>query len=151
MPDDPDLGALLAALFPRLIAMEEPILAAAGLSMWEYTIATELAAAEALSQVELSRRTRRDPTRLGKHLDELESRGLVSRERSADQRQRTVRLTRAGDKAYATAKRRIRAAEDELLAAELSAADVRRLRQLLTRLTRSSGSRKLGGAHPRDR
>lgn len=134
MPDEPDLGSLLARLFPRLIAMEEPILTEAGLSMWEYTIATELAAAEALSQVELSRRTRRDPTRLGQHLDELESRGLIARERSADQRQRTVRLTPAGTKAYTRAKRRIRAAEDELLRTQLSATDARRLRQLLIRL-----------------
>ncbi|MFE5641664.1 MarR family transcriptional regulator [Rhodococcus sp. NPDC056516] len=61
--------------------------------MCEYAILTEVASSTAMSQVELSRRTRRDPTRLGRHLDELVSRGLVSRERSRDQRQRTVGIT----------------------------------------------------------
>lgn len=134
IPDEPDLGALLARLLPRLLALEEPILAEAGLSMWEYAIATELAAGAALSQVELSRRTRRDPTRLGRHLDELEGRGLITRERAADQRQHTVRLTTTGKRTHARAKQQIRAAEDALLATGLSAGEGRRLRQLLTSL-----------------
>lgn len=132
--DEPDLGALLARLLPRLAALEAPILQAEGLSMWEYAIVTELASGDAVSQVELSARTRRDPTRLGRHLDDLADRGIVVRERSADGRQRTVRLTKQGRAAYSRVKQAIRQIEDDLLTASLSAADARRLRQILARL-----------------
>ncbi|GAB3311525.1 MarR family transcriptional regulator [Epidermidibacterium keratini] len=132
--DEPDLGALLARLLPRLAALEAPILQAEGLSMWEYAIVTELASGDAVSQVELSARTRRDPTRLGRHLDDLAARSIVVRERSADGRQRTVRLTKQGRAAYSRVKQAIRQIEDDLLTASLSAADARRLRQILARL-----------------
>lgn len=132
--DQPDLGAALAQLLPRLAALEEPFLRAAGVSMWEYTILSGLVSDDAVSQVELSTRTRRDPTRLGRHLEDLESRGLVVRERSTDQRQRTVSLTKTGRSTYARLKKQIRAAEDELLAAHLSAAEAKRFREALAKL-----------------
>lgn len=132
--DEPDLGALLARVFPRLAALEEPILRDAGLSMWEYAIVTELATSEVVSQVELSRRTRRDPTRLGRHLDDLESRGLVTRARASDGRQRTVHLTRSGQLVHEKVRRAIRAVEDELLHSRLSTRDAARLRRLLAQL-----------------
>ena len=130
----PDLGAALAQLLPRLAALEEPFLREAGVSMWEYAILTALASGDAVSQVELSARTRRDPTRLGRHLEDLEGRGLVVRERSADQRQRTVNLTKTGRSRYSRLKKQIRAAEDELLAAHLSAAEAKRFRETLAKL-----------------
>ncbi|WP_258725936.1 MarR family winged helix-turn-helix transcriptional regulator [Cellulomonas sp. NS3] len=132
--DEPDLGALLAQLFPRLAALEEPILRDAGLSMWEYTILSALASDDVVSQVELSQRTRRDPTRLGRHLDELASRGLLTRERASDQRQLAVRLTPAGRSLHGTVKRAVRSVEDELLHSVLSRADAARLRLVLARL-----------------
>lgn len=137
--DEPDLGALMARVLPQLAALEEPILREAGLSMWEYAIVTELASAEVVSQVELSRRTRRDPTRLGRHLDELSGRGLVARARASDQRQRTVRLTGSGRVLYMKVKKRVRVAEDEFLHSALSAAEATRLRHLLARLAALSG------------
>ena len=93
--DEPDLAALIFRVLPRLGALEEPVLRDAGLSMWEYAILTEVASGAAVSQKELSRRTRRDPTRLGRHLDELVSRGLVGRERSQDQRDNRHRTVAA--------------------------------------------------------
>lgn len=132
--DEPDLGALLARVFPRLAALEEPILREAGLSMWEYAIISALASNEVVSQVELSRLTRRDPTRLGRHLDDLASRGLVVRERASDQRQLSVRLTSSGRSVYAEVKRSVRVVEDELLHSAFSGRDAARLRQLLARL-----------------
>lgn len=129
-----DLGALLARVLPRLMSLETPILQEAGLSMWEYAIISELAAGAAVSQVELSTRTGRDVTRLGKHLDELAARRLVDRERGPDQRQRTVRVTDAGRRVWTTARRAIRAAEDDYLHAVLAKDDARRLRALLSRL-----------------
>ena len=95
---------------------------------------TALASGDAVSQVELSARTRRDPTRLGRHLEDLEGRGLVVRERSADQRQRTVNLTKTGRSRYSRLKKQIRAAEDELLAAHLSAAEAKQFRETLAKL-----------------
>lgn len=134
---DPDLGALIARLIPKLMALEEPILAEAGLSMWEYAIVGELAAGTALSQVELSRRTRRDTTRLGRHLDDLVARGVVERQRSTDQRRHTVQLTHDGHAAHQRVKQRIRAAEDELLRTVFSAAKAAEIRRLLTLLAES--------------
>ncbi|MET9326601.1 MarR family transcriptional regulator [Tsukamurella sp. NPDC003166] len=133
-PSGPDLAALLARLFPRLMALEEPILAAARVTMWEYAILSELVSETAISQVELSRRTGRDTTRLGKHVAALEARGLVSRDRAADGRQRTVGLTDEGRAVQARAKRAIRAAEDELVAASLSPAEAGDLRRMLAEL-----------------
>ncbi|MGQ4616904.1 MarR family winged helix-turn-helix transcriptional regulator [Nocardia sp. R7R-8] len=132
--EEPDLAALMFRVLPQLAALEEPLLREAGLSMWEYAIMSELVSTQVVSQVELSRRTRRDPTRLGRHLDELATRGLVVRARAQDQRQRTVGLTDSGRTVYATVKNRVRAAEDELLHATLSTVEATDFRQLLTRL-----------------
>ncbi|QCQ91184.1 MarR family winged helix-turn-helix transcriptional regulator [Rhodococcus sp. SGAir0479] len=131
---EPDLAALMARVLPRLAAMEEPLLRDAGLSMWEYAILTEVSSSAAMSQVELSRRTRRDPTRLGRHLDALVSRGLVSRERSRDQRQRTVGITSGGRTLLDAVRGKIREAEDELLHAVLTTSDAAILRDMLIRL-----------------
>jgi len=132
--DEPDLGALMARVLPHLAALEEPILHDAGLSMWEYAIVTELASNTVVSQAELSRRTRRDRTRLGRHLDDLASRGIITRERSSDQRQRAVGLTRKGRTLYEKVKKSVRTVEDEFLHLTLSSRDAARLRHLLRRL-----------------
>jgi DNA-binding MarR family transcriptional regulator len=132
--DEPDLGALMARVLPHLAALEEPILREAGLSMWEYAIVTELASNPVVSQAELSRRTRRDRTRLGQHLDDLASRGIITREPSSDRRQRAVRLTRMGRNQYEEVKKKIRTVEDEFLHSALSSRDAARLRHLLRRL-----------------
>lgn len=132
--DEPDLGALLARVLPHLAALEEPILREVGLSMWEYAIVTELASNPVVSQAELSRRTRRDRTRLGGHLDDLASRGIITRERSSDQRQNAVRLTRKGRTLYEKAKKSIRTVEEEFLHSTLSSRDAAHLRHLLKRL-----------------
>lgn len=132
--DDPDLGAMLARMFPRLLALETPILETAGLSMWEYAILTELHAYASVSQAELSSRTGRDPTRLGKHLADLEGRSLVTRERSQDQRAHLVALSPDGRRLFTSVKRKIRAAETEFLHARLGADEGDQLRGLLRRL-----------------
>ncbi|MFF1553263.1 MarR family winged helix-turn-helix transcriptional regulator [Rhodococcus erythropolis] len=129
-----DLAALMFRVLPRLAALEEPLLRDAGLSMWEYAILTEVASSAAMSQVELSRRTRRDPTRLGRHLDALVSQGLVVRERSRDQRQRTVGITSSGQTLLDAVRGQIREAEDELLHAALTESDATTLREMLARL-----------------
>lgn len=137
--DEPDLGALIARVLPRLAALEKPILQEAGISMWEYAIITELASNPVVSQAELSRRTSRDPTRLGRHIDDLESRGIITRERSNDQRQNAVRLTQKGRTLCEAVKKSIRTVEDEFLHLTLSSRDATRLRHLLRRLAEDRG------------
>lgn len=144
MSDEPDLGALLARILPRLMALEEPILSEAGLSMWEYAIVTELASGTSVSQIELSRRTGRDPTRLGRHLDDLASRGLVVREQSGDHRRRSVHLTDRGRELYEHTKTRVRLAEDDFLAETLSAQDGAAVRRILALLAGSADARVAG-------
>ena len=131
---EPDLGALLGRLIPHLITLEEPILRAAGLSMWEYAIVSEIAATPAVSQRELSERTGRDPTRLGKHLDELQQRGLVSRDRSGSRRQWTVSTTPEGRSLHDGVRAEIRAVEDELLRGAMSDSQAATFRRLLKSL-----------------
>ncbi|WP_161965406.1 MarR family winged helix-turn-helix transcriptional regulator [Rhodococcus sp. P1Y] len=134
---EPDLAALIFQVLPRLGALEEPILRDAGLSMWEYAILTEVASGAAMSQRELSRRTRRDPTRLGRHLDDLVSRGLVNRAKSRDQRQRTVEISADGHTLLNEVRGKIRSVEDELLRAGLSESEGGQFRRLLARLAAS--------------
>ncbi|NMD54712.1 MULTISPECIES: MarR family winged helix-turn-helix transcriptional regulator [Tsukamurella] len=133
-PAEPDLAEALGVLGRRLLTLEEPILRDAGVSMWEYAILTTLLRGGAVSQVELSRRTGRDTTRLGKHLAELESRGLIAREQADDARRRIVAATADGADVQQRAKQEIRAAEDALLAARLSDEEAATLRRLLARL-----------------
>lgn len=132
--DEADLAALLARIFPQLAALEEPILAAAGLSMWEYTIATELSSATVVSQTDLARRTGRDPTRLGRHLDDLTERGLVTRTQASDRRQRSATLTPDGLDLHRTVKAQIRRVEETFLRSRLSAAEAARFRRTLEML-----------------
>jgi DNA-binding MarR family transcriptional regulator len=113
-----DLGALAAALMRRMIAQEEPILQAAGISMWEYIVLDRLGAAPARSQAQLARWTGRDTTRLIAHLDRLEQVGLVERRPVAsDRRHNAIALTDAGRVKLTLVKRNIREMEDRVLAA----------------------------------
>lgn len=112
-----DLGALLSQLLGVVVEREEPILAAHGVTKWEYVILDRLAIEDGLTQKELARRSRRDPTRLIAHLDELSKRGLIAREvDDADRRRRTVRLTEKGRKLVRSAGDDIRQMEAGLLA-----------------------------------
>jgi DNA-binding MarR family transcriptional regulator len=130
----PDLAESVGILGRRLLTLEEPILRDAGVSMWEYAILTTLLRGGPTSQVELSRRTGRDTTRLGKHLAELEERGLVVRGQDDDARRRIVSATDDGTAVVLRTKHAIRVAEDALLASRLSDEESAALRRLLARL-----------------
>jgi DNA-binding MarR family transcriptional regulator len=111
-----DLGALAAALTRRMIAEEEPILAAAGLSMWEYIVLARLGETSVESQSALAKSTRRDSTRLIAHLDRLESAGLLRRTVSPDDRRHhQIALTDAGSEVLHRVKHDIRAMEQRML------------------------------------
>lgn len=116
--DDPgeDLGALLSQLIGVVVEREAPILEAHGVTMWEYVILDRLVGEDGLTQKELARRSRRDPTRLIGNLDALGDRGLIAREiDESDRRRRTVRLTDAGRELVRAARREIRQMESGLL------------------------------------
>lgn len=129
-----DLGALFARITRQLITAERPLLAAHGLSMWDYVLLSQLGTGPAGTQLALAEAIGYDKTRLVGLLDELEREGLVSREPDPiDRRARIVRLTRAGRVRHAAARTDIRAMEADLLS-RLSAAERRSLLALLPRL-----------------
>ncbi|MBM9503071.1 MarR family winged helix-turn-helix transcriptional regulator [Actinacidiphila acididurans] len=111
-----ELGALLSQLLSVVVEREAPILAAHGVTMWEYVILSRLWGESGLTQKELARRSRRDPTRLIGHLDTLGDRHLIAREvDGSDRRRRTVRLTDEGRELVLAARRDIRQMEADLL------------------------------------
>jgi DNA-binding MarR family transcriptional regulator len=131
---DEDLAALVSRLGRRLRAAEEPVLARAGLTMWEYVALAHLARAPAESQQTLAATMGYDKTRLIALLDGLEQRELITRAAEPpDRRAHKVRLTPAGERSFAAAQRGIRELERELLA-PLAPADRTTLRASLARL-----------------
>ncbi|MBV9792861.1 MAG: MarR family transcriptional regulator [Actinobacteria bacterium] len=132
-----DLGALFSRLLQVVGDREEPILAAHGLTMWEYVILVPLLGQPGLSQKELAARSRRDPTRLIGNLDALEERGLITRAvDAADRRRRMVQLTGSGREVVRDTRRQIRAMEADLLAV-LPPGEQAALRQNLAATLRS--------------
>jgi DNA-binding MarR family transcriptional regulator len=112
-----DLGESLARLLRAVIALEEPVLAAHGLVMWDYVVLSALGESDAPAQAVLAGFVGRDKTRLIPILDRLEARGLLRRDVDpADRRNRVVRLTDEGRDLLGTCRRGIRAAESDLLA-----------------------------------
>jgi DNA-binding MarR family transcriptional regulator len=132
-----DLGVLLSRLLEIVIERETPILAARELSMWEYIVLASIESEPGLSQNELARISRRDSTRLIRHLDELVARDLVVREVDpGDRRRHVVRLTDAGAERFRATQDDIRAMEAKLLSA-LPEAEQQQLRGALATTLRS--------------
>jgi DNA-binding MarR family transcriptional regulator len=126
-----DLGSVLSRLLEAIVEREAPILSSHELSMWEYVILVSIAEEPGLSQNELARKSRRDPTRLIRHLDELAERGLIVRDVDAtDRRRRVVRLTDSGSARVRATQEDIRVMETRLLQA-LSREEQDRLRSYL--------------------
>jgi DNA-binding MarR family transcriptional regulator len=112
----PELGHLLTRLLRDVIAREEPILAAAGLRMWDYAVLTALAEQDAPTQAQLAATTGRDKTRLIGNLDRLVELGLVHRAPDpADRRNRVVSLTPEGRRVLRRCQAGIAAMEQDLL------------------------------------
>jgi DNA-binding MarR family transcriptional regulator len=123
-PDNrPDLAAMVVRLGRALVAIEQPILDAHDVSMWGYVVLTALRDEPTRAQATLARAIGADKTRLIPILDELQRRGLISREPDpADRRVHVLGLTPAGRELHAGVQAAIRAAEVRLLA-RLPAAD----------------------------
>lgn len=111
-----DLAALFSRITRRLVAAEGPILAAHGLTMWEYITLYRLARQPAQNQAELAQAIGYDKTRLIRVLDKLQQQGLIDRQPDpADRRSHLVRITTVGAARHAAAQADIRVMEERLL------------------------------------
>jgi DNA-binding MarR family transcriptional regulator len=111
-----DIGALLSRVLDIVVEREEPILRAHGVSMWEYVILSRLEGQDGITQKDLARESRRDPTRLGANLDALGERGLISRSVDpGDRRRMVVRITGDGAALTGRVRAEIAAMESEVL------------------------------------
>ena len=129
-----ELAAAFNRLTRRAVALELPVLAAHGLTMWEYVVLSGLVDGPAQTQARLAEAVGRDKTLIIPILDALEARGLLVRSPDpADRRNKVVALTAPGSALRAAVARAIGAAEEEVLG-PLDAAERRMFRELLGRL-----------------
>jgi DNA-binding MarR family transcriptional regulator len=106
---------VLVKLGNQILARAEDPLAALGLSGRQYLILAVLGTDEPPSQLELAGLCGLLPAQVVPVLDELERRGLVARQRSEEDRRRSVvRLTPAGEESLAKADELARSIEDTL-------------------------------------
>jgi DNA-binding MarR family transcriptional regulator len=122
---------VLVKLGNEILARAEDPLAALGLSPRQYLTLAVLGTDAPPSQLELAGLCGLLPAQVVPVLDELERRGLVARQRSEEDRRRSVvRLTPAGEKTLAQADELARSIEDSLFG-DLSGAARDRLNQTL--------------------
>jgi MarR family transcriptional regulator, lower aerobic nicotinate degradation pathway regulator len=117
-------------------------LAADGLRRHHYTVMLTLAEGGPASQAQIGRRLAMDRKDMAGVVATLEDAGYVARETpSSDSRVKVVRITPAGKRTLGRLTRRIRAAQDELLA-PLDDAERAELQRLLSKLdtARRAGS-----------
>lgn len=92
-----DLAAMLAPLIRELIAAEQPVLAAHGLSMWGYSVLLALDTAPVRTQAALAAAIGADKTRIIPTLDELQAKGYIERRPDPDDRRvRLLGITETG-------------------------------------------------------
>src|SRR4051812_28432176 len=118
----------------RLLAVEAPILAQHRISMWAYVVLSRLSEKEYRGQNLLAEAIGADKTRIIDVLDDLQDRGLISREPDpSDRRARLLAATAKGRRLREQVHHAIRREEDRLLA-EIPARDrdafIRTLRAL---------------------
>jgi DNA-binding MarR family transcriptional regulator len=118
-PDDRrDLAAMLVPLARTLVAREEPVLRAHGVSMWGYVVLTALAEQPVRTQAALAQAINADKSRIIGVLDDLQQRELIKRQPdAADRRVHLLSLTPAGDRLRRSVEAAIRGSEEEVLAA----------------------------------
>ena len=130
----PDLAAMLHPLVRELIAVELPILADHGVSMWGYSVLTALDGTPVRTQAALAESIGADKTRIIATLDELQDAGLITRTPDPDDRRvRLLSITPKGSRIRRAVRSDIRTRENQLLAA-LPAADRRAFIRILRTL-----------------
>ncbi|RZT18781.1 MarR family transcriptional regulator [Mycobacterium sp. BK558] len=130
----PDLAALLAPLVRELVAAEEPVLAAHGLTMWGYVVLCALDRGEVRTQAALAEAINADKTRIIRTLDDLQHSGLIERVPDPeDRRARLLRITAQGRRSKDAAQAQIQRGEERwlgLLDAEERRVFLRALRRM---------------------
>ncbi|MGI5502307.1 MarR family winged helix-turn-helix transcriptional regulator [Lentzea sp. CA-135723] len=112
-----DLAAMIAPLQRALVAAEQPVLRAHGLSMWGYVVLDALEGQPVRTQVALAEVIGADKSRIIGVLDELETEGLLERTRDpADRRARLVSITAEGRRRHGVVQAEIQRGEERLLA-----------------------------------
>ncbi|UGT43091.1 MarR family transcriptional regulator [Nocardia yamanashiensis] len=112
----PDLAAMIVPLGRALVAAEQPILEAHGLTMWAYIVLLALGESSTRGQGTLAQEIGADKTRIIAVLDDLQQRGLIERRPDpADRRARLLTLTPAGARLRKAVRADIHAQEERLL------------------------------------
>ena len=112
-----DLAAMAVPLARALVAAEEPILRAHGISMWGYIVLTALAEQPVRTQAALAQAIGADKSRIIADLDELQECGLIQRQPdAADRRVHLLSLTPAGSQVRQSVQTAIRRLEEQILA-----------------------------------
>jgi MarR family transcriptional regulator for hemolysin len=128
-----DLARLLMPTWRALLEIETRRSAEHDLSHWHYIVLADVQEHPDSSQNQIARRIVRSPSRLATDVDELCSRGLLSRTSAAhDRRVNRLTLTADGQELTRRVRRLIHLDEDRLLA-RLTDPDQTQLRDLLTR------------------
>jgi DNA-binding MarR family transcriptional regulator len=131
----PDLAAMLAPLLRALIAAEEPVLEAHGLTMWGYVVLLALDRSSMRTQAALAAAIGADKTRIIRTLDDLQDDGYIERRPDPDDRRvRLLAITQAGRRVKDTVQSEIQRGEERWLG-ELSAGERRIFLRTLERLT----------------
>ena len=144
MPDPArrELAAQFVPTLRFLMQAEESLLAANGVTMWEYVVLTALTSGGTATQLELSKRTGRDKTRLIQHLDRLASAGLLTRRPDpSDRRARIIEIADSGSEVVKRCARDIRRMEDDLLS-EFEPDERTTFLRVLARLTERARSER---------
>ncbi|HYJ54296.1 MAG TPA: MarR family transcriptional regulator [Mycobacterium sp.] len=117
-PRRPDLAAMLVPLVRELIAAEEPVLAAHGLTMWGYVVLSALDRGAIRTQAALAEAINADKTRIIRTLDELQEQGYIERLPDPDDRRaRLLAITDEGRALKDAAQAEIQRGEERWLAA----------------------------------
>jgi DNA-binding MarR family transcriptional regulator len=116
MDERPDLAAMTVPLARRLLTLEAPILASHEVSMWAYVVLNRLCEQPYRGQNLLADQIGADRTRIIETLDDLQKRGLISRDPDpADRRARVLAVTATGRRLRDRVRRAIRREEERLL------------------------------------
>ncbi|WP_405751210.1 MarR family transcriptional regulator [Streptomyces sp. NBC_01020] len=115
-PSRPDLAAMVVPLGRAMVAAEQPILDAHGLTMWAYAVLLQLDEEPIRTQSALAESIGADKTRIIGVLDGLETRGLIHRRPDPrDRRARLLSLTTEGQQLRDATQSAIQRREEELL------------------------------------
>jgi len=127
---------MLAPLIREMIAAEEPVLEAHGLTMWGYVVLSALDRSSMRTQAALAAAIGADKTRIIRTLDDLQDDGYIERTPDPDDRRvRLLAITDTGRRIKDAVQGEIQRGEERWLG-ELSADERRTFLRVLERLTR---------------